>query len=135
MQRQSINFESINSAALSCAKTLLERWLPAGRIVGAEYEVGDLNGNKGSSLKINMRTGKWSDFESGESGGDLISLYAAIHKIDQIEAAKQVAELVGVNIDDIGNNVSSASNTGNKKPKWEPVHCTHPETYISYIYI
>jgi hypothetical protein len=40
----------------------------------------------------------WADFASGESGGDLVSLYAAIHGISQGDAARDVAEQVGIEV-------------------------------------
>jgi putative DNA primase/helicase len=49
-----------------------------------------LSGAPGKSLRINLRTGKWKDFADGVAGGDLVSLYAAIHGISQVEAARRL---------------------------------------------
>lgn len=84
----SINFKSLGDDLLSDSKNLLSSWFPAGKFRGPEFVVGDLYGSPGESLSINWRTGLWKDFASGEQGGDLISLYAAMHGISQIEAAK-----------------------------------------------
>lgn len=72
------------------ASSLLFDWLPGGKIVGNEFECGNLSGIAGRSLRVNLRTGKWGDFSSNERGGDLISLYAAIHGISQIEAYRKL---------------------------------------------
>lgn len=72
------------------ASSLLFDWLPGGKIVGNEFECGNLSGISGRSLRVNLRTGKWGDFSSNERGGDLISLYAAIHGISQIEAYRKL---------------------------------------------
>ena len=87
----SIDFNSLKGDLLSRAEPLLRQWLPAGKVKSGEYMVGDLSGAPGESLKINLRTGKWKDFASDDvKGGDLISLYAAIHRISQAEAAREL---------------------------------------------
>lgn len=60
---------------------LVPEWFPSGRQIGREWVVGNLRGDKGESLKINLDTGVWSDFATGESGGCLVTLYAAKHGI------------------------------------------------------
>ena len=45
-------------------------------------------------MKINLKTGVWADFATGEKGGDLISLYACINGISQKEALDLVASEV-----------------------------------------
>lgn len=86
----SLDFAGLNAALLGRAHGLLPEWFPAGRLKGHEFLVGDLSGKAGDSLSININTGRWADFASGEKGGDLISLYAAIHRLDQGAAAKQL---------------------------------------------
>lgn len=80
------DFADAAQRLLADAPRLLQEWLPAGRIKGAEFEVGNLRGEPGDSLKINVRTGRWQDFATGEKGGDLISLFAAIKGVKQAEA-------------------------------------------------
>ncbi len=86
-----INFEEINQAALFRYPDLLHSWLPGGKVNGSEYECGDISGGSGKSMKVNTTTGKWSDFAAGITGGDPVSLYAAIYNMQQIDAAKQLA--------------------------------------------
>jgi putative DNA primase/helicase len=85
-----VDFAALAARLLSQSKVLLPQWLPAGKWRGPEYVVGNLAGDAGDSLSINSNSGKWADFASGEAGGDLISLYAAIHGIKQSEAARQL---------------------------------------------
>lgn len=94
-----IDIQQVAQAALSAYPGLLSQMLPGGRKDGHEYKCGDLNGGKGESLSVNVRTGKWADFASGDKGGDAVSLYAAIHKLSQIEAAKELASLLGLSND------------------------------------
>lgn len=42
------------------------------------------------SFRINLITGKWADFSTSDSGGDIISLYAYISRISQYEAADEI---------------------------------------------
>jgi putative DNA primase/helicase len=93
-----IPFDSINAAALSALPSLLADWFPRGKIVGKEFLIGDLQGNAGESLSINIRTGRWGDFNGGvEKGGDPISLAAALfHNGDRVAAAKDLGKRLGV---------------------------------------
>jgi hypothetical protein len=93
-----IAFRRIAEAALAHADTLVQRWLPAGGRDGAEWVA--LNptrsdGRKGS-FKVNVTNGRWSDFATGESGGDLIALAAYLYQLKQGEAAVKIAEMLGI---------------------------------------
>lgn len=86
-----IDFASLADGLLNDAEGLLASWLPAGKLRGHEFTVGGVDGSAGGSLSINVNTGQWADFATGQRGGDLISLYAAIHGMKQIDAAKELA--------------------------------------------
>ncbi len=90
-EQQQIDFARLGSELLSSAESYLHDWLPGGKVVGNEFECGNLSGVAGRSLRVNLKSGKWADFSSNEKGGDLISLFAAIRGISQIEAAKQLS--------------------------------------------
>jgi len=92
MDTRELDFEGLARHLLGKARNLLPLWLPGGALRGAEWCCGDLRGERGDSLKVNVNTGKWADFATGDKGGDLVSLYAAIHGIKQAEAAKRLAE-------------------------------------------
>ncbi len=89
----SLSFEEINAAAL--AARLPAQWYPKARRYGWSLRIGNLAGDPGSSLWICLRTGAWKDHASGDSGGDLISLYAAREGIGQREAKQRIAEDLG----------------------------------------
>jgi putative DNA primase/helicase len=91
-----IRFGDLAAALLGRADTLVPAWLPGGTKRGHEYQCGDLSGGAGSSLSVNLTSGQWSDFATGDKGGDLISLYAAIHGLDNGRAAVQVAREEGL---------------------------------------
>lgn len=93
-----IDFDRIKNAALQDASRLLQHWLPGGRTVGPEYICGDLDGGPGHSLSINIHTGVWKEFGTGEGGADLISLYAAIHRVKNGAAARAIAKELGLEV-------------------------------------
>jgi hypothetical protein len=94
-----IDFATINAAALPRLPELLTQLLPGGRARGAEFEVGSLRGEPGRSLHVRVhgaRAGAWIDFATGEKGGDVIALAAAVWRVSQGEAARRLVALLGV---------------------------------------
>jgi hypothetical protein len=93
-----VDFESINRAALAVLPAILRRLLPDGRIIGGEYVA--LNPTRSDrrpgSFKINLRTGRWSDFATGDKGGDPVSLCAYVEGVSQGEAARLLAKMLGL---------------------------------------
>ena len=90
-----LDFKNVASAALAAADNLLAEWLPSGRYKGHEfYALNPTRADKHlGSFVVNTHTGQWSDFATGDSGGDLISLYAyCFTNGNQSEAMKAVAE-------------------------------------------
>lgn len=87
---QQIDFEGLASLLLRDITMLLPQWLPGGKTLGREYCVGNLRGESGQSLRVNLETGKWADFADDKKGGDLISLYGAIHGISNKDAALEL---------------------------------------------
>jgi hypothetical protein len=88
--------EAPPAAALEMAAVLLPQWLGRRR-EGHEW-LGErrANGGLGDSGKVNLNTGQWGAFATGQRGGDLVSLYAALNHLNQGAALEQVAALVGV---------------------------------------
>ena len=73
-----LDFQSVAAAALGAVDSLLSEWLPGGKYKGHEFFA--LNPTRADkslgSFAINTNTGEWSDYATGDAGGDLISLYA-----------------------------------------------------------
>jgi putative DNA primase/helicase len=90
-----IDFVGLAAALLDRIDQLLPLWLPGGEQNGPEYECADLSGGHGKSLKVNVRTGAWADFSTDDKGGDLISLYAAIHGVNNGKAAHALKTEMG----------------------------------------
>lgn len=89
------DFAALAAALLDRAESLLTQWLPDGVRRGHEYVCAGLGGGKGGSLSINLNTGVWCDFATDDKGGDLISLYAAIHGLNNGQAARALMAELG----------------------------------------
>jgi hypothetical protein len=97
-ERRRIAFRRIADAALARAALVIIRWLPDGRREGAEWVRRNptRDDRRRGSFKVNVVTGRWGDFATGERGGDLVSLAAYLFKLPQAEAALKVADMVGI---------------------------------------
>jgi len=95
-------FSSVNNEAIAKSKTLLPTWLPGGSWQGVEWVTVNpkREDTKAGSLSINSSTGKWKDFSSGQSGADLVSLYAWVQGTGQGEACKSLAHDFGIKLTD-----------------------------------
>ena len=93
----SVDFAAIKMRCMSCFPSLLATWLPDGKQIGGEWVA--LNptrqDRRAGSFKINIKTGIWSDFATGDRGGDPISLYAYLNGLRQIEAARKLRDMLG----------------------------------------
>lgn len=91
-------FCRVNAAALARLADLLARWLPDGRRVGHEWIARNptRQDRRPGSFKVNLGTGRWSDFAVDAKGGDPISLCAYLFDLSQGEAARRLAEMLGV---------------------------------------
>ncbi len=100
-QRARLDFDEINRAALSALPALLARWAPGGHYRGAEYIARNprRDDRRPGSFSVNTRTGRWSDFATGDKGGDAISLAAYLSGTGQAEAARSLADMLGVRHD------------------------------------
>lgn len=91
-------FLKVNKAALPQLESLCAKWLADGRKEGREYVA--LNPTRvdrhRGSFRINLETGRWADFATGDKGGDVVGFYAYIHGVSQIEAARALARDLGV---------------------------------------
>src|SRR5512139_4342565 len=89
--------------ALVHVENVCSHWLPDGKKSGTEWEIGDRHGTAGKSLKIHLsgtKAGMWADFSTGDKGGDLVSLVAYIDGATQGDAARRLAESLGLAVDD-----------------------------------
>ena len=93
--RTPIDFAGLAAALLDRAPVLVPLWLPGGTVRNGEYVCASLSGGEGRSCSVNLRTGQWADFAGDDKGNDLISLYAAIHGLNQGQAALRLMADLG----------------------------------------
>lgn len=96
--QQRIDFLAVNRAALASLPQLVRQWLPDGRRDGNEWVARNplRADRRPGSFKINLLTGKWADFATGDRGSDVVSLVAYLKGTRQSEAAIFLAEGLGV---------------------------------------
>ena len=92
-----INFSQVKSCLMGSEEAILRQLLPFGKKTGSEYIALNPTRNDKNlgSFRINTKTWKWSDFATGDRGGDIISLYAYIKGLNQLTAAKELLKLIG----------------------------------------
>jgi hypothetical protein len=97
-----IDFAEVDRAALTVFPAVLQRLLPGGRIIGNEFVA--LNPRRADrhagSFKVNTTSGRWSDFATGDKGGDPVSLVAYLANVSQGKAARLLAQMLGIQIGD-----------------------------------
>ena len=93
-----LDFGRINRAAIANANAVVRGLLPEGRMEGHEYvAINPLRPDRRlGSFKVNISTGRWADFATGDGGGDMVSLAAFVSGLPQREAAIRLAESMGV---------------------------------------
>jgi hypothetical protein len=94
-----VDIATVKRATMARLREVVERLLPGGTERGGYWVCADLRGGKGDSCKVRLtgdRAGCWSDFATGDKGGDPISLAAAITGTTQLEAAQNLARMLGV---------------------------------------
>ena len=86
------DFKALNEKILLNAENFVENLIPKGKKSRNEWIA--LNPTRDDknmgSFRINLISGKWADFATGDKGSDLISLYAYIKKCSQYEAFKKI---------------------------------------------
>lgn len=112
-----LDFKHVAAVALSQLPQVLDRFLPGGKYDGKEYTV--LNPNRSDSragsFKINIDTGIWADFATGDKGNDAISLLAYVLRLSQGDACKELANYLGAS----GlRNTNPPAKKPTNKPKW-----------------
>ena len=92
-----IPFETVNRTALAVLPAVLARLLPGGKIIAREYVVRNPTraDRRPGSFKVNLRTGRWADFATGDKGGDPVSLVAYLEGVSQV-AARRLARMLGL---------------------------------------
>lgn len=81
------------------AESICRHLLPNGKRIHHEWCVGDLFGSEGRSLKIALegsKIGVWSDFATGDTGGDLLDLWQETQRCSLREAVAQMSSFLHI---------------------------------------
>lgn len=82
--QRAVSAQEIRRQLLDRLPSVLQYLLPNGRVRNHVFQVGDIEGTKGESLKIEMqgpKAGMWQDFATNE-GGDIFELWSKVRGID-----------------------------------------------------
>ena len=98
--RHRVDIASVARRALPLVRTLCARWLPDGRQEGREWIARNPTrvDHRPGSFKVNLVTGRWCDFATGDSGGDIVSLAAFLFNLSQVESARWISRMIGADI-------------------------------------
>ncbi|WP_353271410.1 AAA family ATPase [Wolbachia endosymbiont (group A) of Rhorus exstirpatorius] len=90
--------EQLKTQLLSNIRSCLSYLLPRGTFRGDKFYVGDLKGNQGKSMIVELtgsKAGLWHDFSTGE-GGDIFDLWAAVTGKNQFtDTIEDIAKWIG----------------------------------------
>ncbi|WP_264378232.1 MULTISPECIES: AAA family ATPase [unclassified Wolbachia] len=90
--------EQLRTQLLSNIRLCLSYLLPRGTFRGDKFYVGDLKGNQGKSMIVELtgsKAGLWHDFSTGE-GGDIFDLWAAVTGKNQFtDTIEDIAKWIG----------------------------------------
>lgn len=92
------DFAQVALAARRDALAVLRRLLPSGRLQASEWIARNPTrvDRRPGSFRVNVRTGRWADFATGDRGGDLVSLVAHLERCSQGDAARLLARMLGI---------------------------------------
>lgn len=117
-------FAEVKRAAQQAITRVLEHWLPSGKRVdnGKEYTAPNPTraDKHAGSLKVNLAKGTWSDFATGDRGGDLIDLVRYIDGGTDVDACNKLADFLSVTAGTSTSSTMPASSKA-KAPEWVAV--------------
>jgi hypothetical protein len=114
--------ENIKNELNARAEEVLQSLFPAGKIVNGVFEIGDVYGSPGKSLKVSLKgdkRGLWKDFESGQ-GGDMIALWQAYSGVDFPTALNEIEKYLGGGGRSTPTKTPDYHLTPQEKPKKDP---------------
>ena len=93
-----VDFKAVSSAALGALDLIVPRLLPDGYSEGNEWVARNPTRSDGrpGSFKVNLASGVWADFATGDKGGDIIDLLAYLEGKSKVEAAREIGAMLNV---------------------------------------
>ncbi|HBT3181757.1 TPA: AAA family ATPase [Klebsiella aerogenes] len=107
--------------------------LPNGKKDGHEWVAGNVHGDKGSSLKVNLNgKKKWADFAEGD-GGDMLDLWMACRGINLHQAMQEAKAFIGIRDDDHHFDAKREKKFSRPDRKKVARYCNRSEHHIEYL--
>lgn len=115
-----LDIAQVAREALAASDRLVPQWLSEGRRSGHEWQAPNptRSDRHVGSFSVNLTTGAWADFATGDKGGDLVALYAYLHGLQQLQAAKEIAGQLGISPRE---SAPGAAPPARKGSPWSPV--------------
>lgn len=107
--------------------------LPNGKKDGHEWVAGNVHGDKGNSLKVNLNgKKKWADFAEGD-GGDMLDLWMACRGINLHQAMQEAKAFIGIRDDDHHFDAKREKKFSRPDRKKVAKYCNKSEHHIEYL--
>ncbi len=106
------NVDRLKDRLLGCLESVLVYLLPAGKVRSGRFYVGDVQGNPGDSMVVELsgqKAGMWCDHATGQ-GGDIIGLWAEVHHWDTRSDFPKILDEIGSWLGDATSVVRSKAN-------------------------
>jgi putative DNA primase/helicase len=116
------SFQAIKESYQRNPLWVLKQLIPDGKVEGCDYVVKNprRNDRRAGSFRINIATGRFNDFASGDHGGSIIDLVAFVRNCDIATATKKLEELLS--FPSLASNKTSNSYSVAKRKKIDLVY-------------
>ena len=116
--RSQTNAETLKRDLLYRSESICRHLLPAGKRHGNEWHCGNLRGAPGRSLGINLMTGIWEDFATGERGSNLLELWRQARGVDFATSLREAAAFTGQTMPELARKDDEAARKRSSWPKF-----------------
>jgi AAA domain len=120
-----IDPETLKATIRDHAETICRHYLPDGKRINNQWVVGNINGEPGQSLRIELegeKAGLAYDFATGE-GCDLLEIIKRKTGLRFIEVAREISKITAVNVEEPATQYHTA---GRKGPRYQTSSSLRP---------
>lgn len=93
MKKENTSISEIEKRLLVSLRTTLSQLYPSGKVEGKEFKIGNVEGDAGGSLSINLSTGLWADFAAGPKGR-ILKFFAYRNGNDFVKGLDEVRKIL-----------------------------------------
>jgi hypothetical protein len=114
-----VDADMVKRALLGSAEAVCRHLLPAGKREGKEWRCGNLRGDPGHSLSVNLDSGVFEDFATSEKAGNLLELWRQVRGVDFATALREAAAFIGQAMPDVRKDDDDAARKRSQWPAFE----------------